>query len=252
MFVETLNQTSYSGTAAPDSSHSNPAEHRLPLDSATRVIIIQSLYMHDVLLLDYHKEKSVKSLVKEVVQFMAVNVVEGGDKEINDLSKTVEGGLLYTFPNPDEEATGGSPVEKELYGRDGFLSSLFRDKEFDDVYIDRLCAIVSEIIYLKLKIDDVVAGKIAQSWTIDKLGSVMRAIVRLGVFEVLYVLDDAARYKKLVREFIKLADLFCHSRDTGFIHALLDAVYKECRGDISAGGGGAVSSGDGSADIPPL
>ena len=90
---------------------------------------------------------------------------------------------------------------------------------FDDV--------VSGVDALRIEIDDAIADKLAEGWSLDRLDRPMRAILRAGTYELLARKDVPVG--SVISEYVDVAHAFYDKRESGFVNGLLDAVAKEAR-----------------------
>ena len=80
------------------------------------------------------------------------------------------------------------------------------------------------------EVDDYIKKFLKDRWTITRLDSVIRAILRCGVYEILYSIDTES--KVLVSEYTGLVGTFFEGEaEVGFINAMLDKVQKLVRKD---------------------
>jgi transcription antitermination protein NusB len=71
---------------------------------------------------------------------------------------------------------------------------------------------------------DASVSKHLKEWDFDRLGSIERAILRLGAYEIIYSgLDSAV----IINEAIEVAKAFATEQSPKFINGVLDAVAKE-------------------------
>lgn len=71
---------------------------------------------------------------------------------------------------------------------------------------------------------DEIANKHLNKWTIDRLGNTDQAILRMGIFEILYMdTPDIVA----INEAIELAKSYSDDDVKNMINAVLDNVYKE-------------------------
>lgn len=104
------------------------------------------------------------------------------------------------------------------------------DYKVDDVIHD-VCPIdneyVKEIVYgvltYKNEIDDL-ANKYLDGWTIDRLGNTDIAILRMGIFELLYT--DTPNVVA-INEAVELAKTYSDDSVRKMINGVLDKVYHE-------------------------
>jgi transcription antitermination protein NusB len=90
---------------------------------------------------------------------------------------------------------------------------------FDDV--------VSGVDARRAEIDEVIASKLAEGWSFDRLDRPMRAILRAGTYELLARRDVPVA--SVISEYVDVAHAFYDKRESGFVNGLLDAVAKQAR-----------------------
>ena len=90
---------------------------------------------------------------------------------------------------------------------------------FDDV--------VTGVDARRIEIDDAIADKLAEGWSLDRLDRPMRAILRAGTYELLARKDVPVG--SVISEYVDVAHAFYDKRESGFVNGLLDAVAKEAR-----------------------
>lgn len=125
-----------------------------------------------------------------------------------------------------------SLFEWDFYGKDAKrLDEIIErnKKEFgpglDEEYtfIDRL---VSGAVQHVKKIDKVIE-KAAPEWPIEQITSVDRAILRLGLYELLFGNRDEVPPKVAINEAIELAKSFGGDSSGRFVNGVLGTVYRE-------------------------
>ena len=100
----------------------------------------------------------------------------------------------------------------------------------DDI-IDEVCIIenefVKEVVYgvltYKNEIDNI-ANKYLEGWTIDRLGNTDIAILRMGIFELLYTDTPSV---VAINEAVELAKTYSDDSVRKMINGVLDKVYHE-------------------------
>jgi N utilization substance protein B len=118
--------------------------------------------------------------------------------------------LLYSFDV-------GHPSEEETTIL--LMKELLVTKKFVKNGIER----VAKIREKQKKIDELISG-VSVSYQFDRIQSVERNILRLGVFELLF--DDEIPAKVAIAEGIRLARKFGTPESASFVNAILDALYK--------------------------
>ena len=79
----------------------------------------------------------------------------------------------------------------------------------------------------RIEIDQLVGGKLAEGWTIERLDRPMRALLRAGTYELLARPDVPVA--SVISEYLDVAHAFYDKKEAGFVNGLLDAVAKDIR-----------------------
>lgn len=133
--------------------------------------------------------------------------------------------IVFTleFNSPDEMGEqlelafdSGLPGEED---DDPMLYASVSDK--DREYIS---AKVLDIVSKQADIDRTIS-EISEGWKLARIGKEELAILRLGVYEVLY--DDAIPEKVAINEAVELAKKYCDVQASKFINALLGKLAKK-------------------------
>ena len=74
------------------------------------------------------------------------------------------------------------------------------------------------------KIDEMINSHLSKDWDFDRLDNVDKAILRLGVYEILFT--DLA-YQVVINESIEIAKLLSSENSTRFINGILDKIAKD-------------------------
>lgn len=74
---------------------------------------------------------------------------------------------------------------------------------------------------------DLVIGKAAPDWPLEKIAPVDRNILRIGLFELLFADRSQVPAKVAINEAIELAKVFGGESSGRFVNGVLGAVYKE-------------------------
>ncbi|HKR90881.1 transcription antitermination factor NusB [Novosphingobium sp.] len=90
---------------------------------------------------------------------------------------------------------------------------------FDDV--------VKGTIARREEIDELLAGKLAQGWSLTRLDKTMLQILRAGAYELLARADVPA--PAAISEYVDVAHAFFEPREAKFVNGVLDAVGKAVR-----------------------
>lgn len=76
-------------------------------------------------------------------------------------------------------------------------------------------------------IDRMISGALAAGWTLERLDSVMRALLRAGVCELLEFSDVPARV--VIDQYLDVAHAFLAEKETGFVNGVLDRLARTLR-----------------------
>jgi N utilization substance protein B len=77
------------------------------------------------------------------------------------------------------------------------------------------------------QIDDMITLNLADGWTIDRIDSVSRALLQVGLYELLYNPDTPAIV--VVSEYTDMAHAFFDEKDAGFVNGLLNKIARMAR-----------------------
>ena len=95
-----------------------------------------------------------------------------------------------------------------------------------------ITAKVKDIIAKKAEIDEKIS-EISEGWKLPRIGKEELAILRLGVYEILY--DETIPAKVAINEAVELAKKYCDVSASKFVNALLAKLVKKDGTPKSAG-----------------
>ena len=90
---------------------------------------------------------------------------------------------------------------------------------FDDV--------VKGVLARRDEIDTLIAGKLADGWTLARLDKTMVQILRAGAYELLARKDVPTG--AAISEYVDVAHAFFDAREAKFVNGVLDAIGKDVR-----------------------
>ena len=76
-------------------------------------------------------------------------------------------------------------------------------------------------------VDARIAGLLVSGWNIDRLEVTLRAILRLGVYELAH--HEATPAEVVIAEYVDIAQAFHDERAAGLVNGVLDSVSGELR-----------------------
>jgi len=122
----------------------------------------------------------------------------------------------------------GTPVARLLKEfHDHRLGATIEDAEYHDAERDFFDDIVMGVESRRADIDRLIAARLADGWTLERLDRPMRAILRAGAYELLARADVPVG--SVINEYLDVAHAFYDKRESGFVNGLLDAIAKETR-----------------------
>jgi N utilization substance protein B len=77
------------------------------------------------------------------------------------------------------------------------------------------------------EIDELITAKLASGWSLARLDKPMKAILRVGAYELLARADVPVA--SVISEYVDVAKAFYDKRESGFVNGLLDALAKAAR-----------------------
>ena len=107
------------------------------------------------------------------------------------------------------------------------LGATIEDVEYADAEVDFFDDVVAGVDARREEIDALIAGRLAQGWTLERLDRPMRQILRAGTYELIARRDVPTG--SVISEYLDVAHAFYDRRETGFVNGLLDAIAKTAR-----------------------
>jgi len=122
----------------------------------------------------------------------------------------------------------GTPLPRLLKEfHDHRLGATIEDEQYQDAERDFFDDIVTGVEARRRELDSLIAGRLAEGWTLERLDRPMRAILRAGGYELLARPDVPVG--SVISEYVDVAHAFYDKRESGFVNGLLDALAKETR-----------------------
>jgi N utilization substance protein B len=89
--------------------------------------------------------------------------------------------------------------------------------------------IASGAAHAQGEIDREIAAHLAEGWRLSRIDSILRAILRSGVYEILEQRDVPARV--IINEYVEIAHDFFSGEEPGVVNGVLDRVARKRRRD---------------------
>ena len=125
----------------------------------------------------------------------------------------------------DMEGTPLPRLLKEFH--DHRLGATIEDEQYHEAERDFFDDIVTGTDARRAELDALIAGRLAEGWTLERLDRPMRAILRAGAYELIARPDVPVG--SVISEYVDVAHAFFDKRESGFVNGLLDAIAKEVR-----------------------
>lgn len=138
----------------------------------------------------------------------------------NDARHAARLGAVQALYQMEMSGSGAEEVAQEFVEhRFGELPAV-PDEEF-------FTAIVSGVPQHQVEIDRAVVASLSEKWKLERVDSILRAILRCGVFELVARRDVPA--KVVIDEYVAVASAFFGGDEPGFVNAALDTIARRKR-----------------------
>jgi len=107
------------------------------------------------------------------------------------------------------------------------LGAEIDEDRYADADADFFDDVVKGALARREEIDALIAAKLAEGWSLDRLDKTMLQILRAGAYELL-ARNDVPR-GAVITEYVDVAHAFFEPREAKFVNGVLDAVAKEVR-----------------------
>ena len=99
--------------------------------------------------------------------------------------------------------------------------------------------IVNGVITRQADLDRALSAALTADWPLERLETVLRAVLRAGAYELMARIDVPARV--VISEYLDIAHAFFAGKEPGLVNGVLDRIAHVLRpGDLEGGGGGAA------------
>jgi N utilization substance protein B len=88
-------------------------------------------------------------------------------------------------------------------------------------------AVVNGVPQHQVEIDRAIAASLSEKWKLERVDSILRAILRCGVFELIGRRDVPA--KVVIDEYVAVSGAFFGGDEPGFVNAALDGIARRKR-----------------------
>ena len=122
----------------------------------------------------------------------------------------------------------GTPTARLLHEfHDHRLGATIEGETYVDAEISFFDDLVTGALDRRDEIDALIGERLAKGWSLDRLDKPMKAILRVGAYELIARRDVPVA--SVISEYVDVADAFYDAREKGFVNGLLDAIAKVAR-----------------------
>jgi len=122
----------------------------------------------------------------------------------------------------------GTPAARLLHEfHDHRLGATIEGETYAEAEISFFDDLVTGTLARRDEIDALIAERLAEGWNLDRLDKPMKAILRVGAYELIARPDVPVA--SVISEYVDVADAFFEQREKGFVNGLLDAIAKTAR-----------------------
>lgn len=107
------------------------------------------------------------------------------------------------------------------------LGAEIEGDQFREADVDFFNDVVRGVDARETELDALLAGHLAEGWTLDRLDRPMRQIVRAGAYELVARPDIPTG--AVINEYVDVAHAFYEPREAKFVNGLLDAIARKVR-----------------------
>ena len=105
------------------------------------------------------------------------------------------------------------------------LGKVIEDEEYADADVPFFDDLVKGVEARRAEIDELLAARLADGWTLTRLDKTMLQILRAGAYELIARKDVPKA--AAISEYVDVAKAFFDDREAKFVNGILDAVAKE-------------------------
>ena len=122
----------------------------------------------------------------------------------------------------------GTPTARLLHEfHDHRLGATIEGETYAEAEISFFDDLVEGTLARRDEIDSLIAERLAEGWSLERLDKPMKAILRVGAYELIARPDVPVA--SVISEYVDVADAFYDPREKGFVNGLLDAIAKVAR-----------------------
>lgn len=150
--------------------------------------------------------KPARSTARSAARLAAVQALYQHDMEATPVAQ-----LLHEF----HQHRLGTTIDEEE----------FDAAEYAEAEVDFFDDLTRGTIARLADVDAAIASKLTAKWSMERLDKAMKAVLRVGAYELIARPDVPA--SAAISEYVDVAKAFHDQKDAGFVNGLLDAVAKD-------------------------
>lgn len=159
---------------------------------------------------DDAKEDRNGRMARRAARLAAVQAVYQMEQAGADTEAVIEEFVTHRFGEETEISPAGVPEEE-------FFADLVRG-----------------VPHRQAEIDGAVLNALSAGWKLQRIDSILRAILRVAAYELICRADVPARV--VIDEYVEIAHAFFEGDEVGFVNAILDRLAREKRAGEFADG----------------
>ena len=122
----------------------------------------------------------------------------------------------------------GTPTARLLHEfHDHRLGATIEGETYAEAEISFFDDLVAGTLARRDEIDALIAERLSEGWTLERMDKPMKAILRVGAYELIARRDVTVA--TVINEYLDVAEAFYDQREKGFVKGLLDAIAKNAR-----------------------
>ncbi|QDP19381.1 transcription antitermination factor NusB [Sphingomonas xanthus] len=125
----------------------------------------------------------------------------------------------------DMEGTPAARLIHEFH--DHRLGATIEGETYAEAEVSFFDDLVSGTLARREEVDALINERLAEGWSLERLDRPMKAILRVGAYELLARQDVPVA--SVISEYVDVADAFYDKREKGFVNGILDAIAKSAR-----------------------
>jgi transcription antitermination protein NusB len=154
---------------------------------------------------------------RSVARTAAVQALYQMDMAGTDLNAVIQEFQHVRFSTELADAAAGSPA-----------AEVDPDEKAEGADTQFFADILRGVVRRQRDIDPMIDHQLAEGWRLVRVDSILRAILRAGVFELLERTDVPARV--VINEYINVAHAFFDAEEPRVVNGVLDRIARKVRG----------------------